>query len=163
MAPLLEIRDLHVHFATRDGVIRAVEGASYSVARGRTVGLVGESGSGKSVSALTVIGLTRLPNATISGEILFDGIDLLRLPSEELRRIRGRRIAMIFQDPLSSLHPLYRVGWQIVEAIRAHREISDSAARRLAVEALGNVASRPQRASSTATRTSSRAGCDSAS
>jgi peptide/nickel transport system ATP-binding protein len=139
MAPLLEIRDLHVHFATRDGVIRAVEGASYSVERGRTIGVVGESGSGKSVSALTVIGLTRLPNATISGEILLDGIDLVGLPPDELRRIRGRRIAMIFQDPLSSLHPLYRVGWQIVEAIRAHREISDSAARRLAVEALGKV------------------------
>jgi peptide/nickel transport system ATP-binding protein len=136
---LLEVRDLHVRFHTRDGVVRAVDGASFSVDRGATLGMVGESGSGKSVTALTVMGLTRLPNASISGQILLDGADLLSLPDEELRRIRGRRIAMIFQDPLSSLHPLYRVGWQIVEAIRAHEDISKEDARRRAIEALAQV------------------------
>jgi peptide/nickel transport system ATP-binding protein len=134
--PLLELRDLRVSFTTMDGVVRAVDGASYSLDRGKTLGVVGESGSGKSVTALTIMGLTRLPNATISGEILFDGDDLVARSNEELRRIRGNRIAMIFQDPLSSLHPLYRVGWQIVEAIRAHEDVSRREAQARAVEAL---------------------------
>jgi peptide/nickel transport system ATP-binding protein len=142
---LLEVRDLGVSFRTLDGVVRAVEGVSYALERGRTLGLVGESGSGKSVSALTIMGLTRSENATIKGEILLDGRDLLRLPGAQLRRIRGRRIAMIFQDPLSSLHPYYRVGAQIVEAIRTHDEVSKEAARRRAIEALGAVGiPRPQ-------------------
>jgi len=138
-SPLLEIRDLRVHFRTRDGVVRAVDGVSYSVDRGRTLGVVGESGSGKSVTALTVMGLSRATNAAISGEILLDGEDLVRLPAERLRAVRGERVAMIFQDPLSSLHPLYRVGWQIVEAIRAHDDVSRAVARRRAIEALGEV------------------------
>ena len=137
--PLLEIRDLHVHFRTHDGVVRAVEGARFSVDRGRTLGIVGESGSGKSVTALTVIGLTRFPNATISGEIEFDGMNLVTLPDKQMRSVRGKRIAMIFQDPLSSLHPLFKIGWQIVEAIRTHEDVSKKAARRRAIDALREV------------------------
>jgi peptide/nickel transport system ATP-binding protein len=136
---ILELQDLHVSFGTRDGIVHAVDGVSLSVDRGRTLGIVGESGSGKSVTALTVMGLTRLPNATIEGRVLFDGVDLLKVPTDELRRIRGKRIAMIFQDPLSSLHPLYKVGWQIVEAIRAHEDVSEAVARRRAVDALKEV------------------------
>jgi peptide/nickel transport system ATP-binding protein len=136
---LLEVTDLDVSFRTRDGVVRAVSGASYDVAPGGSLGLVGESGCGKSVSALTVMGLTRLPNATVSGSVVFDGIDLLALPIDELRRIRGRRIAMIFQDPLSSLHPLYKVGWQIVEAIREHEHVTRHAARVRTLELLQQV------------------------
>ena len=137
--PLLEIRDLHVCFETRDGIVHAVDGVSLAVDRGRTLGVVGESGSGKSVTALTVMGLTRLPNATISGEVLFDGVDLLGFPADDLRRVRGKRVAMIFQDPLSSLHPLYTIGWQIVEAIQAHERVSEKAARARALEALREV------------------------
>jgi peptide/nickel transport system ATP-binding protein len=136
---LLEIRDLHVSFETRDGIVRAVDGVSLSVDRGRTLGVVGESGSGKSVTALTVMGLTRLPSATITGEVLLDGVDLLAMPVDELRRVRGQRVAMIFQDPLSSLHPLYKIGWQIVEAIQAHERVPEKAARARALEALREV------------------------
>jgi peptide/nickel transport system ATP-binding protein len=128
-----------VHFRTHDGVVRAVEGARLSVDRGRTLGIVGESGSGKSVTALTVIGLTRFPNATISGEIEFDGMNLVTLPDKQMRSVRGKRIAMIFQDPLSSLHPLFKIGWQIVEAIRTHEDVSKKAARRRAIDALREV------------------------
>ena len=137
--PLLEVRDLHVSFETRDGTVRAVDGVSLAVDRGRTLGVVGESGSGKSVTALTVMGLTRLPNATISGEVLLDGVDLLGLTGDDLRRVRGKRVAMIFQDPLSSLHPLYTIGWQIVEAIQAHERVSEKAARARALEGLREV------------------------
>ena len=136
---LLEVEDLQVSFGTRDGVVRAVAGASFAVDRGRTLGIVGESGSGKTVSALTVMGMTRAENTEVSGRILFDGVDLLQLPPHELERIRGPRIAMIFQDPLSSLHPLYRVGWQIAEAIRAHEDVSRREASERAVEALRDV------------------------
>ena len=136
---LLEIEDLRVRFRTRDGVVKAVDGVSLSLDRGRTLGIVGESGSGKSVTALTVMGLTRLPNASVEGRVLLDGLDLLSLPADELRHVRGRRVAMIFQDPLSSLHPLYKVGWQIVEAIRAHEHVSETIARRRALEALREV------------------------
>jgi len=136
---LLEIQDLHVRFATRDGIVNAVDGVSLEVDRGRTLGVVGESGSGKSVTALTVMGLTHLPNATLEGHVLLDGVDLLALPPDELRRVRGKRVAMIFQDPLSSLHPLYKIGWQIVEAIQAHEHVSEKAARARALEALTEV------------------------
>ena len=136
---LLEIRDLHVSFETRDGTVHAVDGVSLVADRGRTLGVVGESGSGKSVTALTVMGLTRLPNATITGEVLLDGVDLLAMPADDLRRVRGKRVAMIFQDPLSSLHPLYKIGWQIIEAIQAHERISEKAARARALEALREV------------------------
>jgi peptide/nickel transport system ATP-binding protein len=136
---LLEIVDLSVQFQTRDGVVHAVDGVSLAVERGRTLGVVGESGSGKSVTALTVMGLTRLPNATVSGRVLFDGVDLLELESDEMRLIRGRRIAMIFQDPMSSLHPLYTVGWQVEEAILAHEDVSRAEARARALVALREV------------------------
>ena len=139
MAELLEIRDLHVVFRTRDGIVQAVDGVTTSVGRGETLGIVGESGSGKSVTALTVTGLTRLPNAVVSGQVLLDGVDLLQLPADRLRSVRGGRIAMIFQDPLSSLHPLYRVGWQIEEAILAHEGLSRRAARARAIDALASV------------------------
>ena len=134
--PLLEVKDLRVHFATPDGVVKAVDGISYSVDQAQSLGIVGESGSGKSVSSLTVMGLTRSDNATITGEILFDGVDLLTLGNEEMRRLRGNDIAMIFQDPLSSLHPFYRVGTQLVEAVQAHNDVSKQAARDRAIELL---------------------------
>jgi peptide/nickel transport system ATP-binding protein len=137
--PLLEIRDLQVAFRTREGVVRAVNDVTLALDRGRTLGLVGESGSGKTVTVLTILGLTRSANAEIAGEVLLDGVDLLRLPQSALREIRGRRVAMIFQDPLSSLHPMHRVGWQIVEAIRAHRRVSGKAAKARAVELLRSV------------------------
>ena len=136
MAPLLDVRDLQVRFKTDDGVVRAVDGVSYSVEAGRSLGIVGESGSGKSVSNLTVLGLTRAVNAEFGGEVLFEGRDLLRLSEGEMRKIRGQEIAMIFQDPLSSLHPFYRVGAQLVEAVRTHHKVSKDAARDKAVEML---------------------------
>src|SRR3954449_12636148 len=135
--PLLEVRDLRVHFDTDDGVVKAVDGISYSVERGRALGIVGESGSGKSVSSLSVMGLTRYQNAHIEGEIVFEGRDLLNAGEPELRAIRGNDIAMIFQDPLSSLHPYYKVGWQLIEAIRVHNpDTSKQAARQRAIELL---------------------------
>ena len=137
---LLEVRDLTVSFETEDGVVQAVDGVSYSVERGQALGVVGESGSGKSVSSLTVMGLTRFDgNARISGQVLFDGQDLLTASDDELRRLRGNDIAMIFQDPLSSLHPFYKVGHQLVEAVRAHRNISKAQALDRAVEMLALV------------------------
>jgi peptide/nickel transport system ATP-binding protein len=138
-AALLEVEDLRVHFETEDGLVRAVDGVSFAIAPGRTLGIVGESGCGKSVANLTILGLTRAPNARISGRISFEGRDLLELDDEGLREVRGNEIAMIFQDPLSSLHPLYRVGDQLIEAIRAHREAGSAAARERAIELLGEV------------------------
>jgi oligopeptide/dipeptide ABC transporter ATP-binding protein len=132
---LLEIKDLHVSFPTDDGLVQAVRGVSFSVEEGKTLGIVGESGSGKSVSTQTIMGLTR--GAHISGQALFRGADLLTMTQSELQDIRGRQIGMIFQDPLSSLHPYYRVGTQIIEMIRAHEHaMSKRAARRRAVELL---------------------------
>jgi peptide/nickel transport system ATP-binding protein len=136
---LLEIDNLSVHFETDDGIVKAVDGISYTVDRGQTLGIVGESGSGKSVSSLTVMGLTRSRNARISGSVKFDGKELLTSSDDELRKIRGDDIAMIFQDPLSSLHPFYKVGAQIVEAIRTHRDLSKQQAYDRAVEMLGLV------------------------
>ena len=161
--PLLSVRDLRVHFDTDDGVVKAVDGISYDVMPGGALGIVGESGSGKSVSSLTVMGLTRYASARISGEVLFEGRDLLARGDEELRRIRGNDIAMIFQDPLSSLHPFYRVGAQLVEAIRAHNDVSKQAARVRAHRAARHGrASRSRRGAWTPTRTSSPAACASA-
>src|SRR5919201_5426706 len=131
---LLEVCDLFVSFATADGVVQAVRGVSFDVERGRTLGIVGESGSGKSVATQTIVGLT--PGAQISGQALFEGRDLLTMDAEQLRRVRGAEIALIFQDPLSSLHPHYRVGWQIVEAIRAHEPTSRADARSRAIDLL---------------------------
>ncbi|HUB73938.1 MAG TPA: ABC transporter ATP-binding protein [Solirubrobacteraceae bacterium] len=137
--PLLRVEDLHVEFPTEDGVVHAVDGVTYQVRRGRTLGIVGESGSGKTVSSLTTLGLTRTQGARVSGRIMFDGRDLVTLSDQQLRAVRGNEVAMIFQDPLSSLHPLFRVGSQLVEAIRAHRHVSKAAARGRAVELLGLV------------------------
>jgi peptide/nickel transport system ATP-binding protein len=138
-APLLRVEDLRVEFPTEDGVVHAVDGITYEVARGRTLGIVGESGSGKTVSSLTTLGLTRIQGARVSGRILFEGRDLVALPEAQLRAIRGNDIAMIFQDPLSSLHPFFKVGVQLIEAVRAHQSVSKSAARARAVELLGLV------------------------
>ena len=143
--------------------MRAVDGVSYSVDAGRSLGIVGESGSGKSVSSLTILGLTRASNARFSGEVLFDGRDLLSLSEEEMRAVRGEEIAMIFQDPLSSLHPFYRVGDQLVEAVRAHHDVSKSAARETRRSRCSRSSgSRSRARASTPTRTSSRAACASA-
>jgi peptide/nickel transport system ATP-binding protein len=134
---LLEVSDLKVHFQTDDGIVKAVDGVSYTVERGRALGIVGESGSGKSVSSLTVMGLTRFAgNAEISGSIVLDGQDVLAASDEDLRRMRGNQVAMIFQDPLSSLHPFYKVGDQLVEAVQAHHKVSKAAALDKAVELL---------------------------
>jgi oligopeptide/dipeptide ABC transporter ATP-binding protein len=135
---LLDVRDLRVSFPTADGVVRAVRGVSFSVDAGRTIGIVGESGSGKTVLTQTLLGLT--PGGQVSGQAVFDGTDLIGLAEEQLRRIRGAQIAVIFQDPLTSLHPLYRVGWQIAEMIRAHdKSVSKAAAAERAVELLARV------------------------
>ena len=136
---LLEVRDLRVHFETEDGVVKAVDGVSFDVEKGKTLGIVGESGSGKSVANLTILGLTRAPNTRVSGRIMFEGRDLAQLPAEDLRKVRGNEIAMIFQDPLTSLHPFYKVGKQLVEAVMAHQDSSKAAARKRAVELFGLV------------------------
>jgi peptide/nickel transport system ATP-binding protein len=142
--PLLEVRDLRVHFPTDDGLVKAVDGVSFTVAPGETLGVVGESGSGKSVSFLTVLGLISSKAANISGEVIFQGQDLLKLPSDEMRSVRGAKISMIFQDPMTSLHPYYKVGAQISEAIRAHEKISKKEAHGQSVEMLRRVGiSRP--------------------
>ncbi|MGO9754034.1 MAG: ABC transporter ATP-binding protein [Solirubrobacteraceae bacterium] len=134
--PLLSVQDLRVSFNTQDGVVHAVDGISYEVEAGKTLGIVGESGSGKSVSSLTTLGLTRGRNAVIEGRMLFAGNDLVAMSEEQLRRIRGNQISMIFQDPLSALHPFYRVGSQLIEAVLTHRRVSRSAARARAIELL---------------------------
>lgn len=137
---LIELKDLTVEFPTEDGVVRAVSGVSISLGRGESVGIVGESGSGKSVTWLTVMGLTDRTRANVGGQILFEGTDLLTLPEDELQAIRGRRISMIFQDPMTSLHPYYKVGEQIAEAVRAHKSVSKKEAMDRAVEMLKLVA-----------------------
>jgi peptide/nickel transport system ATP-binding protein len=137
--PLLEVRDLKVSFRTEDGVVRAVDGVSFSVSEGETLGIVGESGSGKSVTMMSVMRLIIDPNAQFEGEVIYKGRDLMSLSQAELRGIRGSEIAMIFQDPMTSLNPVYRVGWQIVEQIRAHERISKQAARARAIELLSAV------------------------
>jgi len=137
--PLLEVKDLKVHFHTDDGVVKAVDGISYSVQPGETLGIVGESGSGKSVSWLTVMGLINSPQARISGEVIFQGQDLLKLPIDEMRTIRGAKISMIFQDPMTSMHPFYKVGDQIAEAVLQHQKVSKKEAFNLSVEMLAKV------------------------
>ncbi|HYM54196.1 MAG TPA: ABC transporter ATP-binding protein, partial [Solirubrobacteraceae bacterium] len=137
--PLLRVEDLRVEFPTEDGVVHAVDGVTYELAPGGTLGIVGESGSGKTVSSLTTMGLTRAQGARISGRIMFEGRDLLALSEREMRALRGNDIAMVFQDPLSSLHPLFKVGGQIAEAVLAHRQGSRAQALARAVEMLGLV------------------------
>ncbi|HEY5046001.1 MAG TPA: ABC transporter ATP-binding protein [Solirubrobacteraceae bacterium] len=139
LEPLLRVEDLRVEFPTEDGVVKAVDGISYEVGSGRTLGVVGESGSGKTVAAMTILGLTRAQGARITGRILFAGRDLLSLEEAELRKVRGNEIAMIFQDPPTALHPLYKIGSQLVEAVRAHQEVSKAQARKRTIELLGLV------------------------
>jgi peptide/nickel transport system ATP-binding protein len=136
---LLEVRNLRVSFRTEDGIIRAVDGVSFSVAAGQVFGIVGESGSGKSVTAMSLMRLIRDPNAITEGEVLYKGRDLLKLDPAEMRNVRGSEIAMIFQDPMTSLNPVYRVGWQIAEQIQAHEKLSNAAARKRSIELLGSV------------------------
>jgi oligopeptide/dipeptide ABC transporter ATP-binding protein len=135
---LLEVTDLRVSFPTADGVVQAVRGVSFSVDNGRTIGIVGESGSGKTVLTQTLLGLTQ--GGQVEGKAVFDGTDLLGLRPDQLRKVRGAEIAVIFQDPLTSLHPLYKVGWQIVEMIRSHdRSVSKKQATERAIDLLGRV------------------------
>jgi oligopeptide/dipeptide ABC transporter ATP-binding protein len=136
---LLEVTDLHVQFATEDGVVRAVDGVSFQLERGKVLGIVGESGSGKSVTAMTLLGLTRGVNAKFEGAIEYKGEDLLKLSEAQLRRFRGNELAMIFQDPMTSMNPVYRIGAQISEAIRTHEDVSKQTARNRAVQLLRQV------------------------
>jgi peptide/nickel transport system ATP-binding protein len=137
--PLLSVEDLRVSFHTDDGVVHAVDGISYSLEAGKTLGIVGESGSGKTVSSLTTLGLTRSKRSKIEGRIMFGGEDMVAMDDSHLRRVRGNEVSMIFQDPLSALHPFYKVGTQLTEAMRTHRGISKSAARNRAAELLAMV------------------------
>ncbi len=136
---LLDVRDLKVHFPTPDGVVKAVDGLSFAVHRGETFGIVGESGSGKSVTCLTALGLINRKSARVEGEIVFKGRNLLELEGSDLQEIRGKELAMIFQDPFASLHPMYRVGDQLVEAVLVHEEMPKQQARDRVVELLSAV------------------------
>ncbi|HEY8843655.1 MAG TPA: ABC transporter ATP-binding protein [Gaiellaceae bacterium] len=136
---LLEVRGLKVQFSTEDGLVRAVDGIDFELDRGRVLGIVGESGSGKSVTAMTMLGLTRDVNTSFEGEVLYKGRDILKLSEEELRKYRGAELAMIFQDPMTSLNPVYRVGEQIMEMILAHEPIGKRAARSRTRELLQQV------------------------
>jgi oligopeptide/dipeptide ABC transporter ATP-binding protein len=136
---LLDVEDLSVHFATEDGLVRAVDGVSFELERGQVLGIVGESGSGKSVTAMTIMGLTRGVNARFGGSVGYQGKDLLEISDTEMQDYRGNEIGMIFQDPMTSLNPVYRVGEQIVEAIQAHEQVDKRGARRRAVELLREV------------------------
>jgi oligopeptide/dipeptide ABC transporter ATP-binding protein len=134
--PLLDIKDLKVDFATDEGTVHAVGGVSFSLEAGEVLSIVGESGCGKSVTAMTILGLTRGKNARISGSVQYQGKELTTASNEELEAIRGDRIAMVFQDPMSSFNPVYKIGDQIIEAIQAHRDMDKAAARKKAVESL---------------------------
>jgi peptide/nickel transport system ATP-binding protein len=141
---LLEVKDLRVQFHTDDGVVKAVDGVNFSLDPGQTLGIVGESGSGKSVTCLSIMGLAR--GGRVSGQANFQGKDLLKMHNDQLREVRGKQIAMIFQDPLSSLHPFYKVGWQIAEMILAHEKMSKKDARDRSIELLRLVGiPRPER------------------
>jgi peptide/nickel transport system ATP-binding protein len=133
---LLEVRDLKTHFRTDDGIVKAVDGVSFSIEKGQTLGIVGESGSGKSVTCLTIMGLNPKRNTISSGEAIFKGQNLLNMSSSRLRDIRGNDIAMIFQDPMTSLNPVHRIGAQLVEAIQLHRDVTKKQARGRALELL---------------------------
>jgi peptide/nickel transport system ATP-binding protein len=136
---MLEVRELRIHFPTEDGLVRAVDGLSFSVDRGHTLGIVGESGSGKSVTSLGILGLHQGTRARVSGEIWLDGENVVRAPAGRVRQLRGSKVAMIFQDPLSALHPYYTVGNQIIEAYRIHNHVSKKVARAHAIEMLDRV------------------------
>ncbi|MGY4310027.1 peptide/nickel transport system ATP-binding protein [Bradyrhizobium sp. USDA 4369] len=138
-APVLSVRNLQVEFETRRGTLRAIDSVSYDIAKGEVLGVVGESGAGKSVTGLAVIGLIDPPGRISGGEILLSGLRIDNLPPEEMRKVRGKRIGMIFQDPLTSLNPLYRVGDQIIETIKTHTNLTDQQARKRAIDLLAEV------------------------
>ena len=133
---LLEVNELKTHFRTDDGIVKAVDGVNFAVEKGKTLGIVGESGSGKSVTCLTIMGLNSRRNTITSGEALFNGEDLISMSPKRLREIRGNDIAMIFQDPMTSLNPVHTIGRQLVEAIQLHRDVTKRAARSRALELL---------------------------
>jgi peptide/nickel transport system ATP-binding protein len=137
--PVLSVRDLRVEFVTRRGILNAIDGVSFEIAKGEVLGVVGESGAGKSVTGSAVIGLIDPPGRIAGGEILLSGMRIDDLPQEEMRKVRGKRIGMIFQDPLTSLNPLYRVGEQLIETIRTHTGMSATAARKRAIDLLAEV------------------------
>ena len=140
MAPLLEVRDLRIHFPTDDGLVKSVDGVSFSLDRGKTLGIVGESGSGKSVTSLGVMGLHYGTRAQITGEIRLDGEELVGAGPDRVRELRGAKMAMIFQDPLSALHPYFKVGDQVIEAYRIHHpQATKKQARQHAIDMLGRV------------------------
>jgi len=143
---LLEVTDLKTYFKTDDGIVRAVDGVTFSVDKGQTLGIVGESGSGKSVTCLTIMGLNNRRNARSSGEALWKGDDLLTMSSRRLRELRGNDIAMIFQDPMTSLNPVHKIGDQLIEAMRLHEDVNRAQARRRALDLLKAVGiPRPER------------------
>ncbi|HEX4225681.1 MAG TPA: ABC transporter ATP-binding protein, partial [Pseudonocardiaceae bacterium] len=135
----LELRDLRVHFPTDDGLVRSVDGLSFKLERGKTLGIVGESGSGKSVTSLAIMGLHKNTSARLSGEIWLDGEELISASAEHVRTLRGKKMAMIFQDPLSAMHPYFTVGNQIIEAYRIHNKVTKAAARAHAIDMLARV------------------------
>jgi peptide/nickel transport system ATP-binding protein len=135
----LDVRDLRIHFKTDDGLVKAVDGIDFTLARGKTLGIVGESGSGKSVTSLGILGLHRRGSAQVSGEVWLDGEELIGASPEHVRKLRGQRMAMIFQDPLTAMHPYFTVGAQIIEAYRVHNKVSKKAARERAIEMLDRV------------------------
>src|SRR5260370_10973158 len=136
---VLDVGDLKTQFSLREGVVRAVDGVSFSIARGEVLGLVGESGSGKTVTGLSILGLVDPPGRIVAGSIRLGGEELVGRTEEELRHYRGRRIAMVFQDPMMTLNPVLRVDTQMVEAITAHEPVAKRAARARAAEALASV------------------------
>jgi peptide/nickel transport system ATP-binding protein len=136
---LIEVDGLKVNFATEDGLVRAVDGVSFTLDRGEVLGIVGESGSGKSVTAMTLLGLTRDKNTRFEGEVLYKGRNVLKMSEEELQQVRGNEMAMIFQDPMTSLNPVYTIGAQICEAIQVHERADRRAAKRRAIELLKQV------------------------
>ncbi|HYO20407.1 MAG TPA: ABC transporter ATP-binding protein [Dermatophilaceae bacterium] len=135
----LQVKDLRVHFPTDDGVVKSVDGLSFNLERGETLGIVGESGSGKSVTSLSIMGLHPPGTATISGQVVLNGDNLIGASREHIRRLRGKDMAMIFQDPLSAMHPYYTVGHQIIEAYRVHNNVSKQVARKHAIDMLDRV------------------------
>src|SRR5260370_10934234 len=135
--PLLEVQDVKTVFPTRDGVVKAVDGVSFRLDPGETLGIVGESGSGKSVTALSVMRLLQRPGKVMGGQVTFKGRDLLKISEREMQEIRGQEIAMIFQDPMTSMNPVFRTRWQVAEAVRLHQSLHKAQARGGAASMLG--------------------------
>jgi len=137
--PLLEVQELKTVFPTRDGVVKAVDGVSFRLDPGETLGIVGESGSGKSVTALSVMRLLQRPGKVVGGQVMFKGRDLIKISEREMQEIRGQEIAMIFQDPMTSMNPVFRTGWQVAEPVRLHQSLHKAQAMGVAVSMLGKV------------------------